>query len=249
MGSSLGTFGAWPERDQIEAGNASPSRVAGCRAPRGWWMHGGWTLDRKALRQPLSSLDSVSQIWEAGPASVAQVHSSVLPNCMPASGVLSVCARTPVFTQERVCKCICACVLCAQLCPALWNPMDCSPPGSSVHGILQGRILEWDAISFSGGLPSPRIEPPSLAFPETAGGFFATVPPRETCSRPCTLTWFVDKSQCVDGYFVSLRNWLPGCPSNCMLGSASNRALPETFDCSPWCPLFQILAIAHCKFL
>ena len=36
----------------------------------------------------------------------------------------------------------------AQLCPTLCNPMDCSPPGSSVHGIFQARILEWVAISF-----------------------------------------------------------------------------------------------------
>ena len=36
-----------------------------------------------------------------------------------------------------------------QLCPALCNPIDSSPPGSSVHGILQARILEWVAISFS----------------------------------------------------------------------------------------------------
>ena len=35
----------------------------------------------------------------------------------------------------------------AQLCPTLCNPMDCSLPGSSVHGILQARILEWVAIS------------------------------------------------------------------------------------------------------
>ena len=38
-----------------------------------------------------------------------------------------------------------------QLCPTLCNPVDCSPPGSSVHGILQARILEWVAISFSRG--------------------------------------------------------------------------------------------------
>ena len=36
----------------------------------------------------------------------------------------------------------------AQSCPALCNPMDCSLPGSSVHGIFQARILEWVAISF-----------------------------------------------------------------------------------------------------
>ena len=36
-----------------------------------------------------------------------------------------------------------------QLCPTLCNPVDCSPPGSFIHGILQARILEWVAISFS----------------------------------------------------------------------------------------------------
>ena len=39
--------------------------------------------------------------------------------------------------------------------------MDCSPPGSSVHGFFQTRVLEWIAISFSGDLPDPGIEPGS----------------------------------------------------------------------------------------
>ena len=43
-----------------------------------------------------------------------------------------------------------------QSCLTLCDLMDCSPPGSSVHGILQARILEWDAISFSRGYCSPR---------------------------------------------------------------------------------------------
>ena len=37
----------------------------------------------------------------------------------------------------------------AQSCPTLLDPMNCSPPGSSVRGIFQGRVLEWDAIAFS----------------------------------------------------------------------------------------------------
>ena len=40
-----------------------------------------------------------------------------------------------------------------QSCPTLHDPMDCSPPGSSVHGILQARVLEWGAITFSVNLP------------------------------------------------------------------------------------------------
>ena len=45
---------------------------------------------------------------------------------------------------------------CAQSCPTLCEPMDCSPPGSSVHGIFQARILEWVSISFSRGSSQPR---------------------------------------------------------------------------------------------
>ena len=37
----------------------------------------------------------------------------------------------------------------AQSCPTLCNPMDCSPPGPSVHGIFQAKVLEWGAIAFS----------------------------------------------------------------------------------------------------
>ena len=37
----------------------------------------------------------------------------------------------------------------AQSCPTLRDPMDCSPPGSTVHGIFQARVLEWDAFAFS----------------------------------------------------------------------------------------------------
>ena len=45
----------------------------------------------------------------------------------------------------------------AQLCPTLCDPMDCSLPGSSFHGILQARVLEWVAISFSRGSSRPRV--------------------------------------------------------------------------------------------
>ena len=42
-----------------------------------------------------------------------------------------------------------ACCLVAQSCPTLCDPVDCNPPGSSIHGILQARILEWVAVSSS----------------------------------------------------------------------------------------------------
>ena len=64
-----------------------------------------------------------------------------------------------------------------QSCLTLCNPMDCSPPGSSVQGILQARILKWVAISFSGDLPNPGIKPMSFVAPALAGRFFTTEPP------------------------------------------------------------------------
>ena len=48
------------------------------------------------------------------------------------------------------------CTEVAQSCPTLCDPMDCSPPGSSVHGIFQAWILEWVAVSFSRGSSWPR---------------------------------------------------------------------------------------------
>ena len=54
--------------------------------------------------------------------------------------------------------------LVAQLCLTLWDPMDCTVSGSSVHGILQARILQWVAIASTGDLPNPGITPGSPAW-------------------------------------------------------------------------------------
>ena len=50
-----------------------------------------------------------------------------------------------------------------QLCPTLCHPMDCSPPGFSVHGMFQARTLKWVAISSPGDLPDSGVEPRSPA--------------------------------------------------------------------------------------
>ena len=49
-----------------------------------------------------------------------------------------------------VCVCVCVCVLVAQSCPPLCDPMDCSPPGSSAHGIFQTRIQNAKALQIHG---------------------------------------------------------------------------------------------------
>ena len=55
--------------------------------------------------------------------------------------------------------CIKVKVLITQLCLTLWDPMHCSLPGSSVHGIVQARILEWVAMPPPGDLPDQGINP------------------------------------------------------------------------------------------
>ena len=71
-----------------------------------------------------------------------------------------------------------------QSCLTLYDAMDCSPPGSSVHGISQVRILEWVAISSSGDFPNPRIEPESPTSPALTGRFFTTEPPGKSTPPP-----------------------------------------------------------------
>ena len=58
-----------------------------------------------------------------------------------------------------------ACAKLLQSCLTLCDPVDYSPPGSSVHGLLQARILEWVAVSLSGDLPDSGIEPVSPVAP------------------------------------------------------------------------------------
>ena len=67
-------------------------------------------------------------------------------------------------------------VLVVQSCPILCDPMDCSMPGSCVHGILRARILEWVAFPFSRGSPQPRDQ---IQVSHTAGGFFTIWATRE----------------------------------------------------------------------
>ena len=75
-----------------------------------------------------------------------------------------------------------ACLV-AQLCPALCNPMDWSPPGSSVHGIFQARILEWVAISSSRGSPLPKDWTHVSCISCVACGFFTFWVTREARLR------------------------------------------------------------------
>ena len=66
------------------------------------------------------------------------------------------------FVGESLKLCVRLCSV-TQSCLTLCDPIDCSPPGSSVHGILQARILEWVPCPSPGDFPDPGIEPKSPA--------------------------------------------------------------------------------------
>ena len=78
---------------------------------------------------------------------------------------------------------MCVCAKSLQLCLTLCDPMDCSLPGSSVHGILQARLLEWVAMPASRGSSQPRDR---TCISCSTGGFFTAEPsgkPKERNTR------------------------------------------------------------------
>ena len=92
-----------------------------------------------------------------------------IPSQRPQSGLILPCS-------------LCLCVLSHSVCPTLCNPVDCSLPGSSVHGILQARILEWVAMPSCRGSSNPGIEPRSPALK-------AYILPSKPLGSPGILGW------------------------------------------------------------
>ena len=76
-------------------------------------------------------------------------------------------------TSKQLWPCFC---LVTKSCLTLCDAMDCSPPGSSSHGISQPRILVWVALPPPRDLPNPVIKPTSLASLVSANRFFSTAP-------------------------------------------------------------------------
>ena len=99
---------------------------------------------------------------------------------------------------SRVCVC-----LVAHLCLTLGNPMDCSPSGSSVHGIFQVRILEWVAISSFRGSSRPRDQTPSLTSPALPGKFCTISAIWEAPNESCTPREMGPLRLCVGAWSVS----------------------------------------------
>ena len=145
------TFGRWREivsnykRQQIKEGS---KQGTWCSGVEGWGW--GWGSCSQWLDpQRLCGLCP----WVGLCRQVEQAQSCVQPlGLRHIKGKwwhLSITSFSPNF-------CCQLCLLFAQSCPTLCDPLDCSLPGSSVHGILQARILKWLAIPFSRGSSLPR---------------------------------------------------------------------------------------------
>ena len=129
--------------------------------------------------------------------------------CSPAGAGLSEdMTRPPRSSQSTELSSVCCTAASGtkllQLGATIYDSMDCSPPGSSVHGILQAGTLEWVVVSSSQESPDPGTEPPSRMPPALAGWFFTTSATGEADSsshQPSTLPAVAYARQC---YSLSL---------------------------------------------
>ena len=119
--------------------------------------HSGLSTTFSSLLMALSSWSSLSAPHFSFPELLARASYSALFSCRSIQCSLNSCPKVSYPNKSKcqqtkgkiaclcVCVCVCVCVLISQLCLTLCDPMDCGPPDSSVHGILQARILEWVA--------------------------------------------------------------------------------------------------------
>ena len=117
---------------------------------------------------------------------------------------------------------VCVCVLVVQSCLTHCDPMDCSPPGFSVHEILQARILEWIAISFSRGSSQLRDQTWVSCI---AGRCFATWAIREAHS-----SGLIGYIYMVPRLFHRRRQWQP----TPVLLPGKSHGRRSLVGCSPW---------------
>ena len=103
------------------------------------------------------------------------------------------------------------CVHSLQLCQALCNPMDCSPPGPSVCGILQARILEWVAVPSSRASSRPRYQTHISCVSCITGGFFTTEPLEKPHFATCYPAYYFEinpRYQFISSVNISARIWI-----------------------------------------
>ena len=144
------------------------------------WLSRSCLSRRLCTPLPQSSLQPVTGCWHGGSRGYLLVLGITNSDIIQASGPHTWSGWTAIPHSPSTVPSSCphsllvwVCV-CTQLCLTLCNPMDCSPPGSSVHGISQARILEQVAISCSQGSSWPQDQ---TYISCTAHRFFTNEPP------------------------------------------------------------------------
>ena len=133
-----------------------------------------------------------------------------------------------------------ACVRSLQSCPTLCDPVDCSPAGSSVQGILQARVLEWVAVPSSRGSSSPRDR---TCISCIVDGFFSTEPqgkpwhdPKEKSSVTFDISWEPQMTRSrgcfLDSLLPTASSVLHTCWGRC--GSSDGNKWPMDWGKRPW---------------
>ena len=145
-----------------------------------------------------------------------------------------------------VCLSVCLCVLLFYSQPTLCDPIDCSPADSSVHGILQARILEWVAMPFSRGSSCQGSNLHLLHLLHWQAGFLPLAPP----GKPIWLTMnqkTLSEATKISDHFIIL----PSPVSQCLL--LENYCRDDATICSPFflllSPLLPLMGFVNtCKF-
>ena len=155
VGSLLLSPGSWCAQGSVCALQVFISPVL-CKF---WQLYGG--LNGDLLQEGLCH----TQVWYTQSAFPAAVHCWPVPpqETLKHCSVFSLCGVSGSWCTQSLFE---------QSCPNLWNLMDCSPPGFSVHGILQARILEWVTMPSSRGSSQDSDRTCFSYVSFTAGRFF-----------------------------------------------------------------------------
>ena len=167
----------------------------------------------------------VNNMWEITWLLSFQNIDSTVPSC---NGIFCFSSYLWTFVLHLLCDFLYFWVSeAAQSCLTLCDPVDCSPPGSSVHGILQARILEWVAISW--GLSELSSRSPVFLYSFSLGNWWhshsfwyyhCAIWSKSWSAplSPCALNWISSLGYCIRHLTLFMQNWTDG-PSLHSLGS------------------------------
>jgi len=148
---------------------------------------------KSLLASHLLTLHWLQQVTDSSPRSVEQGRTTAQEGGATGINIYWIILQSlTIIIPKNLCyglNCVkCVKALVTQSCLTLCDPMDCSPPGSSVHGILQARILEWVAMPSSRGSSQPKDR---TQVSRIVGGFFTIWATNEAHGLNCIPPKFI----------------------------------------------------------